>query len=102
LNDITNIEVADDLFFTGLDEIDKKIDTSAIGKRDQIRSVDTRDSIFHNSAEKSAEKNSATEKDKNFFCTTSPFNAYALFLIIFLLGMIFQLILSKTFYSHKK
>ena len=112
LGDITEIqELADESFFTGNLQTENNINTGI------------NDEIFHNSAtalpieenteatkntnintdrDRDRDKNEDDTKQTNIFCTASSFTSYALLLILFLLGMIFQAILQKTFYSNKK
>ncbi len=72
--------------------------------KQNIKNPDTGDPMFHNSAILQRMQNTEKQEEKNtkFFCTASSFTTYALLLIMFLLGMIFQSILYKTFYTNKK
>jgi len=110
LGDITEIqEFADESFFTGNLQTENDINTDR--NYDQFHNSATAIPIEENgevteNANKAKDKNKYEDenntKQTNIFCTASSFTSYALLLILFLLGMIFQAILQKTFYSNKK
>ena len=104
-NNILGNILADDYFFRGNIHEREKGEIKKIIGENIINNVDTGDPRFRteefHSAAKIIDTNKKNENEANFFCETSQFNMYALLLIIFLLGMIAQLILHKIFYTNK-